>query len=79
MPVVVSGGVGALEAVKDQAGVYTAEAGGAESFARGIEHALDEKERRAPLSLSKTFLEQISLQKYGKQFERIYSEVRPQA
>ena len=79
VPVVVSGGVGALEAVKDQAGVYKAEAGDAESFARGVEHALDEKQRRAPLDLSKAFLENISLQKYGKQFERIYSEVRPQA
>jgi glycosyltransferase involved in cell wall biosynthesis len=74
VPVIVSRGVGALEAVKEQDGVYTAEAGDAEAFAHGIERALDDKRGRAPLEPSKGFLQNISLQQYSKQFERIYSQ-----
>jgi glycosyltransferase involved in cell wall biosynthesis len=70
--------VGALEAVTEQAGVYIAEAGDAEAFAHAIERALDERRGRAPLRLSQGFRQHISLQQYGKQFERIYRKVRPQ-
>jgi glycosyltransferase involved in cell wall biosynthesis len=78
IPVIVSRGVGALEAVTEQAGVYIAEAGDAEAFAHAIERALDERRGRAPLRLSQGFRQHISLQQYGKQFERIYRKVRPQ-
>lgn len=77
VPVVVSKGVGALEAVEHESGVYFAEPTDVSSFVAGITLGLRESDARKgkPLQPSAGFASRASLKRCAAQFENTYSEI----